>query len=313
MNQILSTNMPQDKGKKNRSNKIGKPVDVRNVIKVFSIALILFSVCLISTAVYSIYEKNSSKQIAEEKPTISIENKTETTLLMKVMHKKNIEKVEYGWNDEQTNIINGNKRKYIEEKIEIPAGKNILKVKVTDENGNTIDYQKEYEINSNINLEVVGNKIKITYSGDEEIAYMTYRWDEGEESTININSKEIKEEIDAIKGLHTLTVVVVDANNKTETKVQKINGVSKPKLTIDLNEDKTHFVIKASDDEGFKKIQIRLNQDDKQKYVIDVNDSQKEIDYEFPIEIKNGENLIEVKIFNVNDISEEVAAKFIKQ
>ena len=49
--------------------------------------------------------------------------------------------------------------------------------------------------------------------------------------------------IEAIKGLHTLTVIVVDENNNTDTKQQKINGVSKPKITVGVDEQKEHFVI----------------------------------------------------------------------
>ncbi len=40
-------------------------------------------------------------------PTISTENKTENIILLKITHPKVIEKVEYGWNDEEKTVVNG--------------------------------------------------------------------------------------------------------------------------------------------------------------------------------------------------------------
>ena len=82
---------------------------------------------------------------------------------------------------------------------------------------------------------------------------MTYRWDDEEEKTIQINNTTLEQEIDAIKGLHTLTVITVDEENNTDTKVQKINGVSKPKVSVTTDDSKSYFIIKASDDEKLSK------------------------------------------------------------
>ena len=214
--------------------------------------------------------------------------------------------------DEEKKVIEGNNRKYIEEEISIPSGKNTLYIVVTDENGQEIPYQKEYEIQSNINLEVSGNKIKIKYEGENEISYMTYRWDDGEETKIDINDTKIEQEIDAVKGLHTLTVIVVDTNNNTETKVQKINGVEKPKLEIDVDEDKKHYVITTQDDTGLQKIEIRLNQDDSQKFLINI-EGKTEYNCTLPMELQQGDNLIEVTVYNTNGVTEYRAGKFVKQ
>ena len=100
---------------------------------------------------------------------------------------------------------------------------------------------------------------------------MTYRWDEEEETRIELNNEtDIEQEIEAIKGLHTLTVIVVDENNNSDTKTQKINGVSKPKIVLDVDDQKEHFVIKASDDEKIDKIVFKLNQDDSQSYELNL-------------------------------------------
>lgn len=307
MNQILSTSMPlNDKKSKSR-----KTIEINNILKFFGIAILIFGVFMIGTGVYAIYTNQSDKKEQNLEPTISIENKTDTSIILKVVHQKNIAKMEYGWNNDEKTVVNGNNGKYLEQEISVPSGNNTLHVVVQDEDGKEITYEKQYEVESNINFEVSGNKIKITYSGDRLISYMTYRWDEEEEKTVEINNTNVEEEIEALKGLHQLTVVVVDENNNTDKKVQKINGVSKPKLTLDVDSQREHFVIKASDDEKLTKIEFRL--DEEQDYVIDLEDKDfKELEYVVPIELKEGDNILEVKIYNSNGIYEESAVKFVK-
>ena len=227
------------------------------------------------------------------------------------MHQRAISNVKYNWNDEDEIIINGNSRKYIEQTIAIPSGTNTLYITATDENGQTISYEKQYETNSNINIVVSGNKIKITSSSETTISYMTYRWDDDDEKQIEVNSKELSEEIEAIKGLHTLTIITVDENNNTDTKTQKINGVAKPKVIIDVDDAKEHFVLTASDDTALKKIEIVLDQDEEQTYVI--NTTEQEMDFALPMELHEGDNYIKVKVYNSSDVTDEAEAKFVKQ
>ena len=307
MNQILSTSMPTNNKKKNKT-KTSNPVAISSVLKFFAIAMLIFGICLIGVGTYSIVKKQSETKEQNLEPSISIEDKTEDTILLKVIHKKNIARLEYNWNDEDATIVNGNNGKYIEKEIKVPSGKNTLHVLVVDEDGKEIPYEKQYERESNINLEVSGNKIKITYEGDKKISYMTYRWDEEEEKTININNTEINQEIDAIKGLHTLTVIVVDEDNNTDTKVQKINGVSKPKVSVNIDESKSYFVIKASDDEKLLKVQFKINQDDTKEYFFNLENYDYK-DFEFATkdiyQLQQGENTIEVTVTNSDGVTEE--------
>ena len=53
------------------------------------------------------------------------------------MHDKVISKVEYSWNGEDSEVINGDERKYIEKTIDIPTGENTFTIKATDVNGQT--------------------------------------------------------------------------------------------------------------------------------------------------------------------------------
>lgn len=316
MNQILSTSMPINNNKKPK-NKNRKPIAIGSILKFFGIVILVFGVFLIGTGVYAIYKNQSYQQEQNLEPTISIENKTKNTILLKIMHKKNINRVEYRWNDGEETIINGNNGKYLEREISIPSGTNTLYVLVIDEDGKEVTYEKQYELESNINIEVSGNNIRITYSGDTIISYMTYRWDDEEEKRIEIQDENVDEEIEAIKGLHTLTVVVVDENNNTDTKEQKINGVSKPKVEVSIDGQQEHFVIKASDEEKISKFSFRLNQDENQEFEMNLEDKDfKEIQYTLPdtLKLQTGENIIEVTVYNANGVSTETGViKFVKE
>ena len=306
MNQILSTSMPMDNKKRKEKKGNANPIAISSILKFFAIAMLIFGIFTIGTGAYAVFKNQSEQQEQNLEPSISIEDKDEETILLKVVHKKNIAKLEYRWNDEESTVVNGNNGKYLERQIKVPSGKNTLHVLVVDEDGKEIPYEKQYERESKINFEVSGNKIKITYEGDKEVSYMTYRWDEEEEKTIQINDTKINQEIDAIKGLHTLTVIVVDEDNNTDTKVQKINGVSKPKITVAVDDAKQHFVIKASDDEKITTIVFRLNQDDNQYWTLNIADmNYNDIQYVVPMELQSGENTIEVTIKNASGVTEE--------
>ena len=81
---------------------------------------------------------------------------------------------------------------------------------------------------------------------------MTYRWDEDEETKIDINDTSIETSIEIPKGLHTLTLIAVDENNKSETIEQEVNGVTRPNLLV-TTDGSSNFIIKASDEQGIKK------------------------------------------------------------
>lgn len=308
MNQILSTDISGNK----RKNKNSKPMEINNIVKFFAIAIIIFGIFIIGIGAYSIIDYQKEQQEENIEPTIQIENKTNNSIILKVTHKKNIESLEYGWNDEEKVFVNGNNGRYLEKEITIPSGTNTLHVIIRDEDGKEITYEKQYEIESNINIEISGNKIKISYEGNTQLSYMTYRWDEEEEKRVEVNGTSIEEEIDAIKGLHTLTVIVVDENNNTDTKVQKVNGVSKPKISLGVDDTKEHFVIMTSDDEKLEKVEFKLNQDD-EVYELNLGDQNtKELNYRVPFELQSGENIIEVTVYNSNNISEQITVRFVK-
>ena len=89
MNQILSTSIPTN----NRKAKNRNPVQIGSVLKFFAIVLVIFGVFMLGIGAYSIYKNQTAEQNKKIEPTISIENKTDTTILLKVTHKKNISKL----------------------------------------------------------------------------------------------------------------------------------------------------------------------------------------------------------------------------
>lgn len=308
MNQILATMTPEKrktKNTKNKNNSYHQPADIKKVMMVFAIALIIFGICVIGSGSYAILKKQGTIS-KESKPIITTESITSASIALKVTHNEGIKEVTYTWNEEAEQTIQGNNQKYITQEIELPSGINTLYVRVTDVNGQIATFEKQYELENDINLEVIDNKIKVTYEGTTEIAYMTYRWDEEEEKRIEINNETVEEEIEVQRGTHTLTVVLVDINNKTETKEQQIKGVSKPKL--DVTTDGESFIIKASDEIGLEKIDFVINEDPDKKFR--VRTSEKEFEYKYPLE--EGENKIEITAYNTDGMTTVTRVKFTK-
>ena len=233
--------------------------------------MIVFGACVIGTGSYALYKGEGRKTSVNvmSKPVISVENVDgdNSTISLKATSDIGIKTVVYQWNDGKKTTLTGNGGKYLEQKVQIPSGSNVLNITVIDNQNQESTYSKKYELNSNIKLEAVGNgKIRISYEGDTEISYLTYRWDDQDENKIDINSDTIDQTIDTLNGKHTLTVVVVDVNNRTETKVQETNGVSIPTIDIKFNDDKTAYVINLKDDVELQEVVITLDEDDSKKY-----------------------------------------------
>ena len=145
MNQILSTSMPMDNKKQKNKNRTSNPASISSILKFFAIAMLIFGVLIIGVGIYAIVQKQNEQKQENLQPTISIENKTDSIVLLKVIYGKNIDRVEYYWNDEDATIVNGNNGRYLEKEIQVPSGKNTLHVLIVDEDGNEIPYEKQYE------------------------------------------------------------------------------------------------------------------------------------------------------------------------
>lgn len=318
MNQILSidNNSQKEKGKKSKKKdkiKNNAPIEIQTILKFFTISMLVFGICMIGTGSYSMF-KEATKGETKTKPVIYVEEASETEIRLRVTHDKVLSTISYDWNGEQTNYVPCSGKKMVETTIEIPQGTNTLKVYASDVNGQQIEYQKVYTIESdiNINIEPEGNNLKVTANGLNQLQYMTYRWDDDDETRVDIESNQIEETIEIPKGLHTLTVIVVDINNHTETKEQEVKGVTKPKL--DVSTDGENFIIHASDEQGLTKVEFIINQVDKYRLDLEAElspEERKEFEYSYPL--NDGENKLEVTIYNENDVSETFKAMFNKE
>lgn len=293
MNQILSTSN-LDKNKK------GGPMEIHTIVKIFSIVLIIFGIIMISTASYAIYKNAVDKNNIPTKPSITEEQKDNKTVLLKVTHDKAIDKIEYHWNEQDSKIITGNGRKYIEQEIEIPGGSNKLYVSVTDIEGQEISNEQTYETEDLIKMEINNGKVKVMAEAETEISYMTYRWDEEQEEKIDINATTVDQEIEIPMGEHTLTVILVDKNNETITKEQKIKGVVKPKIQVKLDDNKENFLITVTDDSGLDRVEFLVNGESK---TMKANENQKEMKIKLPL--KDGENIVEITAYNLDGIASD--------
>ncbi len=308
MNQILSIdNSKKEKARKNRTRNSG-PIEIESILKFFSIAILIFGVLMVASGSYSMY-KETSEGSSSINPSISVEQVTDTEVLLKVSHDKALSIVKYQWNEEEETPIECNGRRQIETNIELPSGTNTLKVYAKDVNGKETEFSKVYTVEKDIeiNIEANGNNIVLTASGKDILQYITYRWDEEEETKVDINDYETEQTIEIPKGLHKLTVIAVDVNNKTETEEQEINGVTKPELQITT--DGSNFIINATDEQGIKKIEFIVN--DEKQYVLNLDEvlpleQRKEFEYAFPL--NDGENIIQATVYNENDVSEALRA-----
>ncbi len=309
LNQILSVdNSNRGNGKKNRAKNNG-PIEVDSILKFFSIAILVFGIFMVGSGSYSMY-KDSAKEAVATKPVIYVEQTTEKEILLKITHDKALSKITYDWNEEGATEVPCNNKKEVETKIEIPTGTNTLKVYASDSNGQEIEYKKTYTVEGDItiNIEPEGNNLKITANGKNQLQYMTYRWDDGEETKVDINDSQIEQTIEIPKGLHTLTVIVVDKNNKTETEEQEVNGVTKPKLEV-TTDGSSNFIIKASDEQGLTKVEFIINETE--KYRLDLKgelslEDRKVFEYAYPLH--EGENKLQVTVYNESNVSETFKA-----
>lgn len=305
MNQILSIENTKKEKKKRDKNR--GPADIESILKFFSIALIVFGIFMVGSGSYSMY-KDSQEETASNKPTISVATLTEGQVTLTIEHSRTLSKVTYKWNDEEEIAIDCSGKRQVEQTIEIPTGTNTLSVYAEDVNGRISTYQKSYTIQGDISIEfsVDGNNIKITTEGKEELAYLTYRWDEEEETRVDINDVRNETTVEIPKGQHTLTVIAVDINNKTQTEEQEVKGVTKPNLEV-TTDGSSNFVIKASDEEGLTRLELIRNETE--KYFLNL-EGRTELEYNFPI--IEGENKLEVIVYNESDVTQTVKVKVTK-
>lgn len=306
MNQILVTG--EEENKKIKEKKERKVIDIKKIVIFFSISIIFLGICIICTGVYSKI-KIKETMIASATPEVLIErNDDNNTIEVKVSHIKGIKYLTYKWNDEEEVIINGNNQNTINQTIDLIGGVNTLTVTATDETDKTVTYQKEYTAGNipEISLQAVQNGVKVISSCEDEIEKIIYDWDGQESQTIEVNSKNYEGIINTLKGKHTLNIKVINKNGIEATKTQTVIGDTEPSVDVvaELSDNGVEFVINVEDDEKITKIEVTLN--DQEKEVIEVND----IKFNKRIKMEQGENKLLVTAYNLNGLQKTVGRKF---
>ena len=300
MNQILATSNPTSK--KTKTKRSGGPADIKTIVRVFAIAMLVFGVFMIGTGSYAIYRESEANNSEITKPVITEKlNEDSTAVILTVTHDKAIDRIEYSWNENEVQTITGNGRKYIEQEIEIPGGTNKLNVRAIDTQGQEISTQREFTAEEIINLAVSGSKLKITAENETEIAYMTYRWDDEEEQRIDINATTVDQEIDIPMGEHNLTVILVDVNNETITKEQKVKGVTKPTINIETDDAGEYYLITITDETGLERVELNIRGEQR---TITVENGEKELKYKLQLN-EGDENRLEITAYNVDGIASD--------
>lgn len=303
MNQILMTGEEKVKIKKTK-----KVLPVNAIVSFFAISIIILGICMISGSVYA-KEKVNEVVEANAKPQVDINrNDDDNTIEINVTHIRGIKSISYRWNDGEATVIDGENKKSITKTINLIGGENKLTVEITEENGETVEYENTYKVNiPEIKLEAVSDGVKLTSTSEIKIDYITYNWDDEEESKVEVGETSYEGIINAPKGKHILNIKVVDINGKEAEVKREIVGDTEPTLTIKPQyvDGKVAFVIDAEDDEQLKSVEITHNGGNKQ--VIDINEKT----YHNEIIMTTGEtNTLIVTVKNNNELTKTLRVKF---
>ena len=150
-------------------------------------------------------------------------------------------------------------------------------------------------------------KLKITATDETELDFLTYRWNDEDETTVepnDVNSKKIEVEIDIKTGTNNLTITAVDKNNNNESLVEVFEGLLQPKIEVVLAEDKSKLIIRTTHDSGISKIEYTLND---KPYAAVLEEGPTEVSFEQPLE--QGNNIIILKVTSVEGTTSDFAGQ----
>lgn len=311
MNQILDYNPG--------GNKSGGSSNSDKIVRVFAVIIIIFGLALCGIGGYQKYintqeEKNVKPE--ETKANIEVVEK-EDSVVIKVTHDKSIEKLIYSWNTSSEKTEKGVGKTSMEVSAKMPAGENVLHVKVVDINGVETSYEGTFVSESGvdiispiIDIKVEGNKLKVTATDETSLDFLTYRWNNEEEERVlpaEDNKKEIACEIEIKKGKNDLTIIAVDSNNNTSTETKAFTGVTQPEIVAVVSEDGTQVNIKVTHEAGVKSIIVELNGSG--PINVDLGAESLEV-AEFPLPLVEGDNKVKITATSTEDITATKEATF---
>ena len=259
-----------------------------------------------------VYAKGKINDVVEAnaKPQVDINrNDDNNTVEINIKHIRGIKQISYRWNDEEENVIDGKNQKNISETIDLIGGQNTLTVTITEENGPSVTYEKQYKVGNIpvIKLEAVSNGVQLNSTSETKIDYIVYNWDDGEEQKIEVGNTSYEGIINAPKGKHILKIRVVDVNQMEAKKEQEVVGDTEPTATVKPQyvDGKVAFVIDAEDDENITTVEITHNGEAKQ------SENVGNTTYHKIVEMTEGEtNTLIVTVTNINGLQKTLRVKF---
>ena len=290
MNQILSTETYSTQKKpKSDYNQL---IDMKKIILIFSILLIVFAIVIGTAVLYGILRnRDKGAGIVEgNQPQISID-KTGGLCVVKVVYNEGLAKVSYWWNDEDVNEknLNGSKKPYIEY-IDIPEGNNnVLNIRAIGTNNSIKEFSQNIGKNDTIvspntekpeitwSFDAETKEITITARSEKGLMNLSYQWEGEEINTIpsNVaNQKELRAIVQAKRGTNKIYITATDVEGNTQVKEDNIAGVLAPEIKMVLEDEQT-LKINVQHDKGFKKIAIKVNDEE---FVYDENHPQYSIE-----------------------------------
>ena len=243
---------------------------------------------------------------------------------IKIESKVGIAKVIYYWNEEERYEEDRSGNTY-EKMIDIPEGENTLHVEVIDTKGqekqtsetfinesSDIDpddptpgtqYSDKLKISTSITSD---GKLKIVATSEEPMKYITYKWNEEEETTKyseDEQSTSIETIIDVRSGLNTITITAEDIEGNINSVNKNFEGKFKPEIKVYKQDDKIYM--KVSHYKGLKEIQYLINGNE---LIYDENYSEydpEKTEVEFSFKLQEGENTVIIKATSNEDTQEE--------
>ena len=305
MNQILY----EQKTKRKSST-----IEIHKIVLFFSIAIIVFGLIMLGEGVYGSYKNNEMRAVIENTtPTIALDREGQQ-LKISISHIRQLQSVIYDWNnDEDTAMeIDVTGKQSIIQRIELPAGENEFNITAIDVNGKTTDISKEFYMETGrditkpkIELSVVGNNIRITATDEKALSYLTYRWNEEEETRVEADLEDnglLEVDVGILRGKNTITIIAVDSSNNTSTKSATFEGRIKPTLEVWVDGNKLNIVGKH--DVGVTKIEYTING---KTYSVE---SPQGPEMTAVQEVENGYNRVSIVVYSAEDTQEVLEGEF---
>ena len=234
MNQIL-----RDKNKKTAGGKL----TTRTSIIIYSVSIIIFGIILLGKGSY-VVANDRAVDIFDNKPAvIKLTLNNQNQLFIDISNHRPIDKVFYNWGAEDLVELHGKGRTHLEEKIVIPNGTNLFRIKVQDRKGIITEHETiltSADVDTTkpvITLEKSEEEYKLKIIALDNISMnrIEYQWNNEDPIKVNAtnsNSKIIEEKIEALPGKNTFTVTAWDNAGNKEEKVIDIEGKLKAQITM---------------------------------------------------------------------------------